>query len=110
MLAERCITRDDGLSDPEPWHLIGDDFFGVRQRAGKLSAQSNQRRAEVFRSFSYIGVVISKHRQSRLPLASRSRQDPHHLSFNQLDDWIKLIRRKVQNGSNAVAAVKLIEP
>ena len=33
----------------------------------------------------------------------------HHLSFNQLDDWIKLIRRKVRNGSKAVAAVKLIE-
>jgi hypothetical protein len=30
----------------------------------------------------------------------------HHLSFNELDDRIKLIRRKVPNGSEAVAAVK----
>jgi hypothetical protein len=48
---------------------MGDDFFGVRQRARKLSTQSNQQRAKVFRSLSYVGVVISKHGQSRLPLA-----------------------------------------
>ena len=69
MLTERCITRDDGFSDPEPWHFIGDDFFGVRQRARKLSAQSNQQRAEVFGSLSNVGVVISKHGQSRVLLA-----------------------------------------
>src|SRR5262245_4551873 len=40
LLAERGITRDDGFSDPEPWHLVGDDFFGVRQCARKLRAQS----------------------------------------------------------------------
>jgi glycerol-3-phosphate cytidylyltransferase-like family protein len=52
-----------------PGIIIGDDFFGVRQRARKLSAQSNQQRAKVFRSLSYVGVVISKHGQSRLKLA-----------------------------------------
>jgi hypothetical protein len=62
-------VADDGLPDPEPWHFIGDDFFGVRQRSRKLSAQSNQQRAEVFRSLSYVGVVIHNHGQSRLPLA-----------------------------------------
>ena len=69
MLTKGCITRDDGFSDSEARHFIGDDFFGVRQRARKLSAQSNQQRAEVFRSLSYVGVVISKHGQSRLMLA-----------------------------------------
>jgi hypothetical protein len=69
LLTERCITRDDRFSDPEPWHFIGDNFFGVRQRARKLSAQSNQQGSEVFRSLSYVGVVISKHGQSRLMLA-----------------------------------------
>ena len=69
MLGERCIARDDGFSDPEPRHIVGDDFFGVRQRARKLSAQSNQQRAEFFRSRSYVGVVISKHVQSMLRLA-----------------------------------------
>jgi hypothetical protein len=34
-----------------------------------LSAQSNQQRAKIFRSLSYIGIVISKHGQSILPLA-----------------------------------------
>jgi hypothetical protein len=52
--------------------------------------------------------VISKHDQSRLPLAVTFKASAH-LSFNQLDDWIKLIRRNVRNGSKAVAAVKLIE-
>jgi len=69
LFAERSIARDDGLSDPEPRHLISDDFFGVGQRARKLSAQSHQQRSEVFGSLSYVGVVISKHGQSRLPLA-----------------------------------------
>src|SRR5262249_35336648 len=69
LLAERSIARDDGLSDPEPRQFIGDDFFGVRQRARELSAQSNQQRAEVFRSLSYVGVVISKHGQSTPPSA-----------------------------------------
>jgi len=64
LFTERGITRDDGLSDPEPWHFVGDDFFGVRQRARQLSAQSNQQRTEVFRSLSYVSVVISKHGQS----------------------------------------------
>ena len=63
LLTERCITRDYGFSDPEPWHFISDDFFGVRQHARKLSAQSHQQRAEVIRSRSYVGVVISKHGQ-----------------------------------------------
>jgi hypothetical protein len=63
LLAERCITRDDGLSDPEPRHLIGDDFLGVRQSACECGTQSNQQGAELLRSRSNIGVVISKHRQ-----------------------------------------------
>ncbi len=71
MLTERRITRDDGSPDPEPWHFIGDDFFGVRQRTRKLGTQSNQQRAKVCRSFSDVGVVISKHGQSRLPLAEK---------------------------------------
>jgi hypothetical protein len=29
------------LFDPETRHLVGDDFFGIGQRAGELSAQSN---------------------------------------------------------------------
>jgi hypothetical protein len=66
LLTERCITRDDGFSDPKARHFIGDDFFGVRQRAGQLSPQSNQQRAEVFRSLSDVGVVISNHGESRL--------------------------------------------
>jgi hypothetical protein len=61
LLAERCIARDDGFSDPEAWHFIGDDFFGVRQRARELSAQSNHQRAERFRSLSDVSIVISKH-------------------------------------------------
>ena len=50
LLAERRIARDDGLSDPEPRHVVGDDFFGVSQRARKLGAQSNQQRTKAFRS------------------------------------------------------------
>jgi len=69
LLGERCIARDDGFSDPEPWHIIGDDFFGVGQRPRELRAQSNQQRAEVFMSRFYVGVVISKHVLSRLRLA-----------------------------------------
>lgn len=69
LLAESCIARDDGLPDPEPRHVVGDDFFGVRQRARKLGAQSIQQGAEVLRSLSYIGIVISNHGQSTLPLA-----------------------------------------
>lgn len=69
LLAERSIPRDDGFSDPEPRHLIGNDFFGVRQSTRKLSAQLNQQRPEFFGSFSYVGVVISKHGQSSLSLA-----------------------------------------
>src|SRR5690349_14219525 len=49
LLTERSITGNDGFSYPEPRHFVGDDFFGVRQSARKLSAQSNQQRAEVFR-------------------------------------------------------------
>jgi hypothetical protein len=66
LFTERCITRDDGLSDPETRHVVGDDFLGGRQRARKLSAQSNQSRAEVFGSRSYVGVMISEHGQSSL--------------------------------------------
>ena len=78
LLTECCITRDDGSSDPEPWHFVGNDFFGVRQRARKLSAQLSQQRAEVFGSLSYVGVMIGKHGQSRPVLSVTS---PHHYSL-----------------------------
>ena len=68
LLAECCVARDDRFSDPEPRHLVGDDFFGVGQRARKLSAQSNQQRAEVLRGLGNVGVVISNHGQNRLSL------------------------------------------
>src|SRR5262249_4581649 len=63
LLAERCITRDDGCSDPESRHFIGEDFLGVREPAAELSAQANQQGAELLRSLRDIGVVISRHRQ-----------------------------------------------
>ena len=69
LLAERCVARDDGFSNPESRHLIGDDFFSVRQGARELSAQSNEQRAQVFRSPGDVRVVIGKHGQNTLPLA-----------------------------------------
>lgn len=91
MLTEGRITCDHGSSDPESRHLIGDDFFGVRQGERQLSAQSNQQRAEILRSLSYVGVVIGKHGQRRLPLAC---VQGNPLSFGQSDDGIKLIGRR----------------
>lgn len=61
LLTERRIARDDGLSDPEPRHLVLDDFLGVRQGARQLGAQSHQQGAKVFRRLGDIGVVIGGH-------------------------------------------------
>jgi hypothetical protein len=92
LLAERCITRDDGFSDPEPRHFVGDDFLGVRQSARELSTQSNQQGAELLRSLSDIGVVISKHRQgtSSLSWHIMAMGNAHRPSINQMYDWVKL--------------------
>ena len=69
LLAERRIAGDDGSSDAEARHLVGDDLLGVGQLGCKLNAQSNQQRAKVFGSLGYVSVVIGKHGQSRLSLA-----------------------------------------
>lgn len=61
LFAEGCVARDDGFSDFEAGDFVGDDFFGVGERFREFSAQSNQQGAEVFRSLSDVGVVISRH-------------------------------------------------
>src|SRR5688500_269072 len=62
--AERGITRDNGLSDPEPRHVVGDDFLSVRQGAGKLGPQAYQQVAKIRGCLSDVGIVIGEHGQS----------------------------------------------
>jgi hypothetical protein len=69
-----------------------------------LSAQSDQQRAKIFRSLSYVGVVISKHGQSRLPAWVTFKASAHQVSTS----WMigSSGSGEGPNGSKAVAAVK----
>jgi hypothetical protein len=53
--------------------------------ARKLSAQSNQQRAKVFKSLSYVGVVISRSWSEQASAGVTFKASAHHLSFNHLD-------------------------
>lgn len=60
LLAERGVARDDRFSDPDARHLVGDDFLGVGECAGKLGAQPGPAGAEFSRSLGDISGVIDR--------------------------------------------------